>query len=243
MRRLLTVTGAASVLAMALGVGLTVPVAAFVNPVAVNVYLGYTEVGAAGKVTSNPAGIDCGTACTITVEAGTVVTLTAVTLNAQTSFVAWDHATCNEGQFTKTCSFTASAQVDIQATITAPPPTEPPPPTPTPSATTHPHVTPKPTARPTKVPATVPPTLAPTAIATAGVPSAPVGTEVAAPSVVSAPTPLPAGPTAGPSTTPTSDSSAGVAPILILAIAVLLVLGAGAYWRAKNRQPMAPPGP
>jgi hypothetical protein len=208
------------------------------QPVDINVFLGMTEVGAAGKVTSTPAGIDCGTTCTMTIEYASPMKLTAVPLNSQTFFVGWQGITCDEGQNSLTCSFIVpSIPPNIQATFTAAAVTPPPPPTPTPhpsSAVT----TPKPTAKPGG------PTPAP---ATQGAATQATGSEAPAASDAGEATFAPGetvGPTIG-TTEPTAASGGGVpvgAIILIAGVVLAIAIGAGAYLYARRRQGMAPPG-
>src|SRR5262245_50637725 len=70
-----------------------------------------------GRVTSAPAGIDCGTACTTTYPAGTVVTLTA-TPDAGSTFGGWSGGGCSG---TGTCQLTLSASATVTASFTGPP--------------------------------------------------------------------------------------------------------------------------
>ena len=218
----------------------TLSVTYIYQPVDINVFLGMTEVGAAGKVTSTPAGIDCGTTCTMTIEYAAPLKLTAVPLNAQTFFVGWQGITCDEGQNSLTCSFIVpSIPPNIQATFTAAAVTAPPPPTSTPPPPTN-HPAPSPTHKPgtTAAPATAaPPTQAVTAAP--GATAAPTEFAAVGTDQVGA-TPLPAGPTA-----PTADTGGiPLGPILIIAgIILAIAIGGGAYWWAKSREPLAPPGP
>lgn len=71
-----------------------------------------------GKVSSSPAGIDCPSACSLAVAAGTVVTLTAQP-DAGSSFAGWGGA-CSGS----VCSFTASSSATAWANFvaSAPPP-------------------------------------------------------------------------------------------------------------------------
>jgi DNA-binding beta-propeller fold protein YncE len=69
-----------------------------------------------GKVTSSPAGIDCGATCEHEFNEGTVVTLTATPTGGST-FAGWSGAGCNG---TGTCEVTMSEAKEVTATFTAP---------------------------------------------------------------------------------------------------------------------------
>jgi hypothetical protein len=69
-----------------------------------------------GTVTSDPAGIQCGVACTKSFNTGTKVTLTA-TPSATSTFTKWSGA-CSG---TSTCNVTMSAAKTVTATFTAKP--------------------------------------------------------------------------------------------------------------------------
>jgi hypothetical protein len=69
-----------------------------------------------GTVTSNPAGIDCGTDCMQPYNAGTSVTLTA-TPSAGGSFAGWQGGGCSGAS---TCTTTVNANVTITATFNPP---------------------------------------------------------------------------------------------------------------------------
>jgi hypothetical protein len=214
------------------------------QPVDINVFLGMTEVGAAGKVTSTPAGINCGTTCTMTIEYASPMKLTAVPLNAQTFFVGWQGIPCDEGQNSLTCSFIVpSIPPNIQATFTAAAVTQPPP-TATPGPTS-PHATaaPKPSAKASAGASQVPKTAAPATVApTSGSSAAPAPTG-AGETVTFAPGET-LGPTLAP-TTPTADSGGGLplGPIiLIVGVVLAIAIGGGAYMYARRKQEMSPPG-
>jgi hypothetical protein len=66
-----------------------------------------------GTITSNPAGIDCGTTCTVTVSSGTVVTLTAAPASSN-AFTDWGGA-CAAGS--ATCAVTITADQTVTATF------------------------------------------------------------------------------------------------------------------------------
>lgn len=66
-----------------------------------------------GTVTSSPPAIDCGTSCTTTVAAGTVVTLTATPASGNV-FSGWSGGACSG---TGACVITASANVSVTATF------------------------------------------------------------------------------------------------------------------------------
>jgi Divergent InlB B-repeat domain len=70
-----------------------------------------------GVVTSSPAGIHCGSACSAQVDAGTVVTLTA-TPAAGSSFAGWGGACSGTGA----CKVTMDADHDVSASFKASPP-------------------------------------------------------------------------------------------------------------------------
>ncbi len=82
-------------------------IATFIHPVSLTV----TRAGdGTGKVTSSPAGINCGTDCSQDYDLGTAVSLTA-TASTGSIFTAWSgHADCSDGQVTmdvaKTCTAT-----------------------------------------------------------------------------------------------------------------------------------------
>ncbi len=67
-----------------------------------------------GTITSNPAGIDCGTTCTLTVSSGTVVTLTAAPSPSNT-FTNWG-GVCAAGS--ATCAVPITADQTVTATFT-----------------------------------------------------------------------------------------------------------------------------
>lgn len=72
-----------------------------------------TKEGASGTVTSTPAGIDCGTTCTVQLPRGTMVTLTAA-LDSGTSFDGWA-GPCTGN--TTTCSFLLDADTAVTASF------------------------------------------------------------------------------------------------------------------------------
>ena len=67
-----------------------------------------------GTVTSNPAGINCGSTCTATYNAGTVVTLTA-SAAAGSTFSGWSGGGCSG---TGTCSVPVNSTTAVSATFT-----------------------------------------------------------------------------------------------------------------------------
>ena len=73
--------------------------------------------GGSGKVTSNPAGIDCGSSCVASYDPGTLVTLTA-TADADSSFTGWSGDGCTG---TDPCLLTMNGNFDVTATFTGPP--------------------------------------------------------------------------------------------------------------------------
>lgn len=206
------------------------------QPVDVNVYLAMTEVGAGGTVTSSPAGIDCGQACSATFEYAEPVTLTATPI-AGASFVAWTHGPQEcQGSNNPVCSFIVPAlNLDIEATFTAPgppPPTGPPVPTPS-------NVTPPPhTALPTGAPK---PTAGP------GPTNGPAATDVIASdgTVITPPPPtLAPGVTPGPTILGLGDdadqagASGGIPLPIVIALILVLggLVGGGVYWYTKRQQ-------
>lgn len=85
-------------------------------PPAASVTLTVTTAGTGtGLVTSNPAGLNCGTTCTLTVTSGTVVTLTASPASGNT-LTSWGGACATA---TATCAVTASANQAVTATFNA----------------------------------------------------------------------------------------------------------------------------
>jgi uncharacterized repeat protein (TIGR02543 family) len=77
--------------------------------------LAVDKVGTSGgTVTSEPAGVDCGSACSAWYETGTLVTLTA-TPNAGSTFAGWSGAGCAG---TGTCTVTLDAARSMTATFT-----------------------------------------------------------------------------------------------------------------------------
>ena len=89
--------------------------------------LSVTKSGTGGRVTSSPAGTDCGSICTYAFFEGTQVVLTA-TPDAGWSFRGWSGACTGTGL----CTVTMDAAKDIIATFDAPLPPPPPPPPPAP---------------------------------------------------------------------------------------------------------------
>jgi hypothetical protein len=65
-----------------------------------------------GTVTSNPAGINCGTTCTASFDAGTLLTLTAVPASGST-FGGWSGPCSGTGS----CQFTVNANTTVGATF------------------------------------------------------------------------------------------------------------------------------
>ncbi|OLC20087.1 MAG: hypothetical protein AUH38_00710 [Deltaproteobacteria bacterium 13_1_40CM_68_24] len=72
-----------------------------------------------GRVTSTPAGIDCPAVCTMTVAAGTRISLTVVP-DASSTFVGWGGACSGGGG----CSFTANGDQTtwVNLDLSMPPP-------------------------------------------------------------------------------------------------------------------------
>ena len=80
----------------------------FTYSLAFDAVLSVTQVGSgSGVVTSNAGGVNCGTSCSATLNAGTVATLTA-TANAGSVFAGWSGA----------CSGTAACQVTLNDSVT-----------------------------------------------------------------------------------------------------------------------------
>lgn len=69
-----------------------------------------------GKVTSSPAGIDCGNTCTTALNNGTRVTLTATTPNPGSAFGGWSGAGCSGTA--PTCTVTIAGAMSVTATFT-----------------------------------------------------------------------------------------------------------------------------
>jgi Divergent InlB B-repeat domain/PASTA domain len=83
-----------------------------------NFTLSVTLAGSgAGTVTSVPAGISCGTACSLSRPHGAHVTLTA-TPSEMSIFAGWSGGCAGTG----TCTVTLNANVTVTATFDAPPP-------------------------------------------------------------------------------------------------------------------------
>ena len=85
-----------------------------------------------GLVSSSPAGIDCGTACSYTYPAGTVVTV-ATTPSSGSTFRGWSGGPCGG---TEACTLTGNGSVTVTATFDSLPTPTPTPgslPTPTPT--------------------------------------------------------------------------------------------------------------
>ena len=85
-----------------------------------------------GLVSSSPAGIDCGTACSYTYLAGTVVTV-ATTPSSGSTFSGWSGGGCSG---TAACTLTGNGSVTVTATFDSLPTPTPTPgslPTPTPT--------------------------------------------------------------------------------------------------------------
>jgi hypothetical protein len=224
----------------------TLSVTYIYQPVDINVFLAATEVGAAGKVTSTPAGIDCGTTCTMTIEYASPFKLTAVPLNAQTFFVGWQGITCDEGQNSLTCSFIVpSIPPNIQATFTAAAVTAPPP---TPPATSGTPQTPGPSGHATPTPSKGPgATSQPGHTSAPGASSAPAASAEPGASTELGSSGPDATATLAPLETPHDSQNAsgqgGVPIFLIVLVAVLAVaVGGGAWYAAKRGQGASPPG-
>ena len=67
-----------------------------------------------GKVTSSPAGINCGATCNATFPAGTAVTLTATPTSAASTFTGWLGNGCTGAS---TCTKTLAAAGNVSATF------------------------------------------------------------------------------------------------------------------------------
>jgi hypothetical protein len=209
------------------------------RPVGVQVHLGGLGDG---TVTSNPAGIDCGTTCLWWFEWLEPMTLTASPENGGT-FDHWDGGEC-DGSTNPVCSFDVPATtVDTTAFFNPIGPPISQPPTAKPSATVFltppPNSTPKPTNRPSSGATAAPgdsagPSAGATADASTSAPSAdPLGSASPAPATTDGST---AGGSAAPSLAPgqteppdapaAGDAGSALVPIMALIIVILaLALG------------------
>jgi hypothetical protein len=88
---------------------------------AVNRALSVTKAGAGGgTVTSSPAGINCGSTCTVHYSSGTSVTLTAAAASGST-FTGWSGACTGTGICTVSMTAARSVTAAFNTTVTAPP--------------------------------------------------------------------------------------------------------------------------
>src|SRR5262249_11758286 len=86
-----------------------------VTPGATQFTLSVTRDGSgSGTVTSNPAGINCGSTCSAPFDSGTVVTLTATPATGST-FAGWSGGGCSG---TGACTLTMNAATAVTATFT-----------------------------------------------------------------------------------------------------------------------------
>jgi hypothetical protein len=93
-------------------------------PDSVTVAVSKTGTGS-GTVTSQPAGIDCGSACAVSAPAGTFITLTATPASGSV-FNGWSGGGCTG---TAPCGFATNSSVVVTASFSLAPVTSPPPPT------------------------------------------------------------------------------------------------------------------
>ncbi len=98
----------------------TVEVLADTIPTQETLTVGRTGTGG-GTVTSQPAGISCGSTCSGVFNSGTLITLTA-TPNGSSTFTGWNRAGCSG---TGNCQVTISAATMVSAAFTLIPPTVP----------------------------------------------------------------------------------------------------------------------
>jgi hypothetical protein len=76
------------------------------------------QLGGSGTVTSSPAGVNCGTACSVRFDRNTTVTLTAAPGSGST-FVGWSGGGCSG---TGSCQLTLNSDTTVTATFNTPPP-------------------------------------------------------------------------------------------------------------------------
>jgi len=215
------------------------------HPVDVQVYLSGAGEGANGSVTSNPGGIDCGTACLATFEYAEPVTLTAEPANGAT-FGSWLGGPCG-GSTNPVCSFEVPA-LNVETTASfygiTPPVSQPPGPTPHPTATSATPSSPRPSTHPTTVPGrSGDPTAGPSGtVAPAGATAAATELPTTAPGASQSPDVVTSPSAIGTPSAPVAAS--GDSPlILIVVIAALIVaVGGGSYWLGQRRRAAPPPG-
>jgi hypothetical protein len=197
--------------------------------VGVQIYLQGVGEGAAGSVSSSPAGLDCGSTCLAQFAVGSQLTLTAHP--AQTAvFTRWDIGPC-AGSTNPVCTFTVPSS-DVEAGCTFTGLLDPTPGTPPPSGTPTPSSTPRASVHPSASPSGAPASAGPSAgaSASAGVSDAPVTSAPA--SLAPGASPLPS---AGPSS-PASDSGGG--PLLVVvALGLILAIGLVVAGFMRTRRP------
>lgn len=211
------------------------PADALVRPVDVIVHFG--GLGS-GRVTSDPAAMDCTSDCTVQFEWLQQISLTAEPQNGGT-FGGWQDGPCG-GSSNPVCSFQVPAtfaEMTVVFDPIGPPISAPPNPTPSP---TPPLLTPPPTPQPSRPRPTdgpAPTIVAPTdVIASDGTVTTPPST--LPPGVTPAPTIV--GLDQGDATD--AGSSGGISLPIVIVLILLLggVVGGGVYWFTKRQQAAGP---
>lgn len=238
--------GAASI---SQGGDLMVPPQALTNPINISVSIASASDNGTGQVTSNPAGIDCGTTCSAMFEFGTPMSLTAEGTNGST-FAGWQSEVCT-GQG-GTCSFDVPpVSIEITALFSGigPPISQPPPSVPGPTPTMGVPSSPRPSARAsTKPTSKAGATRAPASTAAQGETTRPGATAAPGASIEPGTTETSPEESLAPMETPDpADSAAGEGgvPVLLLVLLIgvaAIVVGGGTYFAIRRREGTPPPG-